>query len=164
MKTGIIIHSRTNNTLSVGEKLLNTLLAQGRTATLERVKAVNEDPNLKENVHLASVPDIKAYDYIVLGAPVEAFSLSPVMKAYLAQLPSLRGKKVALFVTQYFPKAWMGGNRAIKQMVRHVTRLGGDVTNTAIVNWTNKAREEQIREAVVKLRRFDMRGDAGDQA
>lgn len=158
MKTGIIIHSRSNHTLTVGERLMESLQASERASFLDRVKAVNEDPQAKEKVHLASAPSVSAYDYVVIGAPVEAFSLSPVMNAYLNQLSGLDGKKVALFVTQHFPKAWMGGNRAIRQMVSHVTRLGGTVTQTAVVNWSSKAREEQIGNLVAAFSKAEAIG------
>lgn len=148
MKTGIIIHSHTNNTLSVGERLLEALQTQGQDACLERVIAVNEDPNAKQAIVLKEIPDISPYDFIVIGAPVRAFSLSPMMNAYLSQLSGLKGKRVACFVTQHFPRPWMGGNRSIRQMIRHITRLGGIVTQTAVVNWTGKMREEQVGKLV----------------
>ncbi|MHB8130204.1 MAG: flavodoxin family protein, partial [Mobilitalea sp.] len=118
MNIGIIIHSHTGNTLSVGEKLKESLQAGGYTVALERVTAVNEDPNAKEKVRLKSIPDLSKYDYVIVGAPVRAFSLSPVMANYLSQLPNMNDKKFACFVTQHFPKPWMGGNRAVKQMFR----------------------------------------------
>jgi menaquinone-dependent protoporphyrinogen IX oxidase len=154
MNIGIIIHSHTGNTLSVGERLKESLLSGGYTVSLEQVSAVNEDPNAKEKVRLKSIPDISKYDYVITGAPVRAFSLSPVMVAYLSQLPGMDGKKVACFVTQHFPKPWMGGSRAIKQMVRFISQKGGKVTGTGNVNWTNKAREEQINDVLMRLGRI----------
>ncbi len=154
MTIGIILHSHTGNTLSVGERIKASLLAGGDEVHLERVTAFNEDPNAKEAVRLKSIPDISRYDYVVIGAPVRAFSLSPVMSAYLAQLPEMSGKKVACFVTQYFPKPWMGGSRALKQMISILSRRGGKVAVTGTVNWTNKAREEQINDLLVKLGRI----------
>lgn len=144
MKIGIIIHSHTNNTMSVGQRLADAMLAHGDFVKLERVIAVNEDPNAKEKLQLAAAPDVAAYDYIILGAPVWGFSLSPVMTAYLADLSDLKGKRVACFVTEHFPKPWLGGSRAIKQMIQYISRRGGIVTQTAIINWTSKSRETQI--------------------
>jgi hypothetical protein len=123
---------------------LEALVSKGSDACLERVTAVNEDAKTTQEVRLASAPDTGPYDVIMLGAPVHGFALSRVMEAYLKQLSGLNGKRVACFVTEHFPKPWMGGNRAIKQMVQHITQLGGTVTETAVINWTNKAREEQI--------------------
>ena len=116
MNIGIIVHSHTGNTLSVAEKLKDRFLAEGHLVTLEQVTAVNEDPAAAANVELKTIPDIAGYDVLILGSPVRAFSLSPVMLLYLNQLPLLQGKKISCFVTQQLPFAWMGGNRSIKQM------------------------------------------------
>ncbi len=154
MRIGIIIHSHTGNTLSVGERLKEALIANGHSVQLERVAAFNEDPQTKEKVRLKSIPDVSNYDAVIIGAPVRAFSLSPVMKAYLAQLPQIRGKKVSCFVTEHFPKPWMGGDRAIKQIVRFIAQKGGVVAGTGVVNWSCKTREEQITDVVSKLGRI----------
>ena len=151
MNIGIIIHSCTGNTLSVAEKLKSALAAKGHAVKLERVTAVHEDPGTKERIMLASAPDIIPYDAVIIGAPVRAFSLSPVMKAYLAQIPEIQGTKVACFVTEHFPKPWMGGNQAIKQMMHAIGNKGGSVTATGVVNWSGKAREEQIQAVVSTL-------------
>lgn len=151
MKVGIIIYSRTGNTLSVAEKLKQSLLNAGHTVSIERITAENEDPNARGAVKLTQIPNISIYDHVILGAPVQGFSLSPIMKAYLSQLTNLNGRKIACYVTQNFPKAWMGGRQAIKQMVRGISQKGGSVMHTAHVNWTNKAREQQITGVVSEL-------------
>ena len=116
MNIGIIVHSFTSNTLSVAEKLKEKFLAEGHLVTLEQVTAVNEDPAAAAKVELLAIPDITGYDMLIFGAPVRAFSLSPVMLLYLNQLPSLQGKKISCFVTQQLSFAWLGGNRSIKQI------------------------------------------------
>jgi flavodoxin len=151
MKTAIIIHSNTNNTLTVGQRLLEALLSKGINISLERVTAVNEDTKTQSEIHLASAPEIEPYDEIVIGAPVHGFALSRVMDAYLSQLSGFHGKRVACFVTEHFPKPWMGGRRAVRQLGRHVAALGGVVTKTAVVNWSNKLREEQIHTLVASF-------------
>lgn len=151
MKVGIIIHSHTGNTLSVGERLKDTLLARGHMVQLERVKALNEDPNAKETIKLIEIPDMTQYDYVIIGAPVRAFSLSPVMRAYLSQLHDMSGKKIACFVTQHFPKPWMGGNRAIKQMSHAVAQKGGKLSDKGIINWSSGTREGQINDVLERL-------------
>jgi flavodoxin len=155
MRIGIIVYSRTGNTLSVSERIRESLLAGGHEVQLERVTAINEDPNTaREKIKLKSIPDIALYDYVIMGAPVQGFSLSPIMKTYLDQIPQLQGKKVACFVTQHFPKPWMGGSHALKQMVGFISQKGGKVTDTGNVNWTSKVREEQINELRVRLCRI----------
>lgn len=151
MNIGIIIYSRTGNTLSVAERLKKSLLEAGHTVTIDRVTAENDEPNANGPARLTYTPSISAYDHVIMGAPVQAFSLTPVMKLYLSQLTQINGRKISCFVTQHFPKAWMGGRQAIKQMSCRIIEKGGIVTETGIVNWTNKAREQQIAGVVAEL-------------
>jgi flavodoxin len=144
MKVGIIVFSHTGNTLSVAEKLQERLATAGHSVKLERVTAVDDSPQAKK-VELKSAPDTGPYDMLVFATPVWAFSLPPVMKHYLEQIPTLEGKAVGCFVTQTFPFPWLGGNRTIRQMVSACKALGGDVVKTGIVNWS-RGREAKIAE------------------
>ncbi len=150
MNIGIIIFSRTGNTLSVAEKVMDAYLSQGHTAVIERVTVQNEDPNSKP-VRLKNVPDPALFDAVIFGAPVQGFSLSPVMKAYLTQMPPVMGRKISCFVTQHLPKPWMGGNQAIRQMCRLCRSKGADISETSIVNWTSKLRDDQISDVTTKF-------------
>ncbi len=150
MNIGIIVYSQTGNTHSVAQKLKEAVLAQGHTAVLERVEAVNDAPNGKQPPQLTKAPDAYAYDAVLFGAPVHGFSLCPVMKLYLAQC-QLRGKPVCCFVTQHLKKPWMGGNRAIKQMRALCGDKGADYRESGIVNWTAPGRDAQIGAVVTRL-------------
>lgn len=61
--------------------------------------------------------------------------LSPVMQAYLHQIPSLKGKLVSGFVTQFFLSPSMGGNQAIAHMIELCRAKGAEVTQKVIINW-----------------------------
>jgi len=151
MNVGIIIFSRTGNTLFVAEKVRDACIAQGHTAVIERIHAENEDPNSRLSVRLKSAPDPLRFDAVIFGAPVQGFSLSPIMKAYLAQLPQIKGKNVGCFVTQHFVKPWMGGNQAVKQIRTQCQSKGVDISKSGIVNWTSKLRGNQIAGVALKL-------------
>ena len=151
MNIGIIVFSRTGNTLSVAEKIRDAAAAQGHTATIERIHAEHEEPGNNFPLRLTALPDPKPYDAVIFGAAVEAFSLSPALKAYLEQMPSLGGKRAGCFVTQHLKKPWMGGNRAIRQMQALLKAKGLDARVTGIVNWTNPAREAQIALVAAEL-------------
>lgn len=153
MNIGIIIHSYTGNTHSVAEKIKNALVEEGQMVTIDRVTAVNEDPNAAGNIRLKSVPDISDYDVIIFGAPVRAFSLSPVMKLYISGLKSIEGKKTGCYVTQFFPFACMGGNNAIRQIVKLCKTKGAAVFETGIVNWSNN-KDKKIGRVVSKMSSF----------
>ncbi|NLO48230.1 MAG: flavodoxin [Clostridiales bacterium] len=154
MNIGIIIYSHTGNTLSVGEKILNACRERGHTCSLKRITPENDDPNSKAPPRLLSAPELSDFDAVIFGAPVHAFSLCPVMKAYLTQLKQLEGKKVCCYVTQQFSKPWLGGNRAIKQMLALIKSKGADTCATGIVNWSSKIREEQITGIAEKMSRI----------
>lgn len=133
MNIGIIIHSQSGHTYSAALKLQEKLSTAGHKAVIEQLKPIGDvHPGVK-NLRLETIPGIDKYEGIVLAAPVWAFSISPVLKAYLEQLTSLQGKKIASFVTMGFPLAWMGGNRAINQLKKTCLSKGGTLSATAVV-------------------------------
>lgn len=151
MKVAVIVHSHTGNTLSVGEKIVQTLVSSGNDAVLKRVIAVDERPEASKNVILKECPAIQDEDLLIFGAPVRGFALSPVMKKYFSSLETLSGKAVECFATEFFPFAWMGGNKAIKTMKDICEEKGATIKETSVVNWSRKDREKKIEETVTKL-------------
>jgi len=159
MNIGIIIYSHSGNTLCVGEQIKDALLAEGHSVQLERIEASNEDSKSKEPIRLTAIPDITPYDAVIFGAPVEAFQLSPVMRAYLDLLPELKGRKASCFVTQHLKKKWMGSSRAVKQITRAAEQKGTPIIASGIVQWSSEARPEQIRQVVdILSRAYETKG------
>ena len=153
MNIGIIVHSQTGHTYSVAEKLKEKLLAAGHIAKIEKLIPIGTVQPHDRNVRLEKLPDISGYDALIFGAPVLGFALSPVMSAYLPQLPTLDGKKVAGFVTMFLPFASMGGKNAINQMGQICNTKGTKLRETGIINWSGRKREKQIAEVVESLSR-----------
>jgi len=153
MKIGIIVFSQTGNTHSVALRLKEQLSAAGHSANVERVEISGELGRGATNFQLKTRPEVDPYDALVFGAPVMAFSLSPVMTSYLEQIASLQNRKVACLVTQFFPYPWLGGNRAIGQMRKICEMKGATVCGTGIVNWSRKRRDQQIAQVVDRLSR-----------
>ncbi len=151
MKIGLFIHSHTGNTLSVAEQLNKKLQNDGHSVELKRLEPVGGE-NTNEidinKINFQPEPEISGYDYVIMGAPVRGFSISPVLAAYLDKVPSLKGQKIDLYVTQAFPYNWMGGSNAIKQMKNACEKKGAVVRNTSIINWRNKKKEVQIQELI----------------
>lgn len=154
MNIGIIVFSRTGNTLSVAEKIRDAAAAQGHTAAVERIRAEHEEPGNNFPLKLTVLPDPKPYDAVIFGAAVEGFSMSAALKTYLSEMPSLAGKPAGCFVTQHLSKPWLGGNRAIRQMRALLAEKGFKVRSSGIVNWTNPAREAQIAAVAAELAKF----------
>ncbi len=151
MKAGIVVHSRTGNTLSVAERLKEKLAAAGHMVSIERLTPDDEMQNDPGKVRIIKLPDLSPYDAVVLAAPVHGFSASAVMKAYLAQMPPLDGKKVACFVTKALPFDFTGGNQAVSAMKRAAESRGGTVVGTGIVKWSGEGREKRIADLVERL-------------
>lgn len=151
MNIGIIVFSVTGNTLSVAQRLENSLAAKGHTVNLQRVTAVDDNPNTPSGKQLKDAPDVEPYDAVIFGAPVWGFSLSSVMKAYLSQISSLRGKEAGCFVTQHFPYAWLGGNHAIRQIKEACIAKEAAVFETGVVNWSGREKERQIGKLIDRM-------------
>ena len=151
MKIGIIVHSKTGNTLSVAKRLMNALLFAGHEAVLEQVIASDDKQRDVRKIQLQDKPEVNNYDALVLGAPVWGFSLSTVMAAYLTQVGSLKGKKVVCFVTHAFPYPWLGGNRAVGQMKKLCEAAGAEVIETGVIDWSSRQRENKIARLIERV-------------
>lgn len=154
MKIALLVHSHTGNTLSVAEKLKETLQKDGHDVELRKLEPVGGENTNEIDINRIKFdpePELSGYDTIIIGAPVRGFSISPVLAAYLNKVPTLKGQKVDLFVTQAFPYAWMGGNSAVKKMISTCEGKGATVGKTAIVNWKSKNREQLIQDLLDKL-------------
>ena len=151
MKIGIVVHSHTGNTYSVAKKLQEKLLKAEHQVSIERIQvAGGENPNVKD-FRLENPPDAGAYDALIFGAPVRGGALSPVMAAYLKQLPSLAVGKAACYVTKFFPTSRMGGQSAISKMTELCSSKGASISATGIVSWLSWKREKQINDVVERL-------------
>lgn len=154
MKIGIIVHSQTGNTYSVAQKLKEKLLTAGHSVNIERITPVDDKEADAKKVRIETLPDVSTYDALVLGGPVRAAAISPVLAAYLTQLSSLDDKKIACFVTMFFPFAWMGGQRAIDQTKKICECKGAIVCGSGIVNWKSANREKMITRIVEEFSRL----------
>ncbi len=146
MKIGIIVYSKTGNTYSVVKKLKEKLLTLGHTVNIERIEPVDESQK-------PYYPNISEYDVLVFGCPVHGASMSQTLSSYLSQITTLKDKRVACLVTEFFPFPWMGGNHAILQMKSSCESKGAVVIGTGVVNWKSLHREKSIEELIAKLSR-----------
>ncbi len=144
MKIGIIVYSQTGNTLSVAEKVKAKLEARGHAVVIEKVELAAA-PTMKDpHVNITVAPDASKYDAVIFGAPVQAFRLCAAMQAYMDQLGTLDGKKVACFITKGLKGAWTGGNGALKALKTFCESRGGQAVASGMVIWPVKDREQSI--------------------
>ena len=151
MNIAIIVHSETGNTHAVARKLEKRYTKNGHSVEVVRLEVKGGYKQGMKDIEFEKIPDIDEYDALVFGSPVEAFSLSPVMKKYLERVGSLKGKKIACFVTKALPFNWTGGNRAIRTMKKLSESKGAKVLGSGIVVWREKRRKERIADVVDRL-------------
>ena len=150
MNIGLFVYSYTGNTLSVAQRLKTKLEESDHHVGLESIKARNENPN-QTQIDLTEIPDPQRYDQIILATPVRGFAVSPIMKTYLEQWPTLNQKQVTCFVTHAFPFASMGGKSTIKMMTKLIQAKQATVVATGIVDWGNFRREAQIQKLIAEF-------------
>ena len=151
MNIGLIVYSQTGHTNSVAVTLQKKLTAAGHSAVLEQITITGNTPAQPGKFQLSKIPTADSYDAIIFGAPVQASSLNPVMKAYMGQLSSLKGKKVALLVTKQIPILWLGGTGAIARMKKECESRGATVIGTEIIAWASLKREQSINRSIENL-------------
>lgn len=148
MNIGIIIHSQTGNTLLVAQKIQTKLTAAGHKVTIERIIPDDEKQIDTKKVNLQKIPDVNAYDALVVGGPVHGFNITPAMTVFLEKVPSLKEKKVAVLVTHQFPFAGLGGTQTATKIRNLCKAKNAVVCGEGIVNWGSKKREKTIDEIV----------------
>lgn len=149
MKIGIIVYSETGHTMQVATLLSKRLIEDGHEVSIESVVADSARPN--ETPRILTAPDPSTYEGLIFASPVQGFSLSPAMRAYLTGVCNISGKTVLCYLTQHFKKAWLGGNRALRQMKELLSIQGATAGNDGIVHWSAKDRDAQIAALVDAL-------------
>jgi flavodoxin len=142
-KIGIIYYSITGNTRLVAQKLFNSFVIKNLDVQLLEIKTTSNDTK-QTHVEFVEKPAVVDFDTLIIGSPVHGFMPSVAVKQYLEELDDLSNKKVILFVTHYFPFAWMGGNSSLKNMERLVLRKNGLVVQKFSINWTSRKRNASI--------------------
>ena len=156
MKVGVVIWSKTGNTMLVAKKTARALEKKGHEVSFREIKVRGETaPN--QPVDFEHIPDISGFDAYIVAGQVHAFSLSPPMTDFIRLHANFEGKKAAFLITQQFPFAWMGGTRAMGQMVEYCKAKGARPVGGAVVNWMGEERRKgKISEAVrVLADKFD---------
>lgn len=154
MKIAIIVHSHTGNTLSVAEKIKTKLSQQTHQVVLEQVVASNNQEVELAKVNLINKPNLQDYDGYVFAGPVHGFSLSGVMRVYLAQIIDLSAKPVYFFLTMYFPFKWMGGNRSLLQFTKALSDKNAMIKGSHIIGWSNETKRNRLIDETVNLITF----------
>ena len=135
MKKAVVFYSLTGNTKIVAN------LIEGYDQL--EITTNNDYPQSKDN-KLVNIPDISDYDEIVFACPTHGARMAKPMVNYMNQLGSLKGKKIFVFITHFFPYKWLGGTQTLKQFRKMVEAKDGQVAGMVSINWKSKLREKLI--------------------
>ncbi len=116
MKIGIIVHSQSGYTAKVAQYLGSAFRNLGHDTDTILLRTAGKVAPRSTSFEIRNPPEADDYDVIVLGGPVWAFRLSPVIKKYVGMAGRLKGKKVLCFVTKGLPFNWTGGTQALKEL------------------------------------------------
>lgn len=151
MNIGILVHSKTGNTLSVVKLLEESLRKNGHTVSVERIVPDNEDQPTSSKIRLVSAPSASKFDSVVLAGPVHGFSPTPAIVKWIEGSNDLNGRSIPVIITQQFPFPWMGGNGTVRKITGLLQGKGAKVPVSCIVNWGSGKRQMLIDEAVSKI-------------
>jgi hypothetical protein len=70
------------------------------------------------------------------------------MKTYLETITDYKDAIIDLYITHFFPFAWMGGNSSLNQMKKIIGSKGGKVRNMTSINWKNRKKDQTIQKMV----------------
>ncbi|HAS73079.1 MAG TPA: flavodoxin [Clostridiales bacterium UBA8960] len=144
MNIQILVHSMTGNSLHVANMLKLNLESEDHHVGLTHIKADDEKNLDPDQIKITALPDIKNADLIIIGGPVRGFAPSTAIKKLLKSFGSLKGKKVVLYVTEFFPFNFMGGKQALTAMANAIEKRGGKVEIKRVIHWYNWGRNLKI--------------------
>ena len=137
MKIGIVIHSQSGATANVAKKLDAALTARGHDVDTTLLRTAGRVKPRNTSFEIRNAPPAEPFDAIVVGGPVWAFTISPVILKYAKGLGKLTGKKALCFVTKGLPFAWTGGNNALRVLENGVSISNATICPGAIINTVN---------------------------
>lgn len=153
MNIGIIVHSKSGHTFNIARKIAAKCDAEKIKNEIILLKFEGKIAPRSKDIKIIEPPKIDMYDTIVFGAPVWAFTASPIITAYLKQLQKCEGKKMLCFVTMGFPFAFMGGNQAISAMNKLLSKYNGKLLPGEVIpnsSGISDAKANAIAERIVQ--------------
>jgi flavodoxin len=151
MKIGIVVFSYTGNTASAAEEIKKSLVKKGHTVRIEKIETDGDAQKMRNDIKFRTIPKTGQYDALIFGSPVWAFHLNPIMNRYLSDIPSLEGKKSAVYVTKDLKPHWTGGNQSVRKMKKLVEKKGGKVLGTGIIVWKKTGPDDEMPEVVKRI-------------
>ncbi len=150
MKIGIIYFSKTGHTKLVVEKLAARLVENKHDIQMSSLEISAPWSSSSEFLPLKYLPEVRPYDFLVIGTPVHGGRLSSPMRTFLESTQNFHRKKIAILITHLFWKGW-GTNQTIQQIKEISAAKGADLIGFGDVMWPGFGRNKRIDIAVDQI-------------
>lgn len=152
MKVGILFHSGTGITRRFAGVLAERLKEGGYEVEVIPLEAAGEVKPHQRDVALVRVPDCSSFDAMMIGGPVWAFDMSPVVLSFAGSLKDLAGTRVVPFATMAFPFPFMGGTGAVRRLGALLGKAGATVLPGVILGGRSRDEAKSGEEAAGKIK------------
>lgn len=153
---GIFYYSLTGTTEEFANVIAKALINEKNHIEIAKIKTNVEVTGPYQKFGILNLPDFSTYDFILIGGPVWAFSICPVVAEFIKKSKGLSNKKVIPFITMGFPLTFLGGNQSLKQMSKLIKENGGialsGVVVTKLFHKINEMMEERAMQVVSIIR------------
>ena len=152
MNIGIFVHSQSGHSSAMGMAITKKLRENGHSVDIQLIQTSGRvHPRMKHVELRNEVPDLSAYEAIIVGGPIWAFTASPVVSAFIKEIPGLKGKKALCFTTSDFPTAVSGAKGALKKLSAQLEELGAEVLPGEAFFWGLWCNKKKMEEAVQRI-------------
>ncbi len=148
---GIFVYSQSGHTVFFARAIADHLREAGIECDIELLRTYKIPTPFSRNIELRRIPDVKEYDILLLGAPVMAFNVSPVILSFINTIDSLKGKMAMPFVTHCLPAKIFGAMRALKKIGSELDILFADVIEGESVHCFFRANKKKMDEAAERI-------------
>ena len=152
MNIGIFVHSQSGHSSAMGMAITKKLREKGHEVDIELMKPIGRlRPRMKHVEFREDVPNFSQYDAVIFGGPIWAFTASPVVSAFIKEIPTLKGKKALYFSTSGFPTPLSGAKGGHKKLAVLLEEIGATVLEGESFFWgfiPSKKRMEAAAERI----------------
>jgi flavodoxin len=152
MKFGIFVHSQSGHSSALGLAITQKLRERGHEVDIQLIQPAGRvRPRMKRVELKEDVPDMSAYDAVLFGGPIWAFSPSPVVCAFINGIPGLKGKKALCFTTSGFPTPLSGAKGALNKIAGRLDDLDATVLEGETFFWGLWCDKKKMQKAVERI-------------
>jgi NAD(P)H dehydrogenase (quinone) len=149
---GIFVHSQSGHTSAMGMAITKAFRDKGHEVDIQLVMpAGRAHPRMKRVELRDEIPDLSSYDAVLFGGPVWAFTASPVIRSFIKEIPSLKGKKALCFSTSGFPTAISGAQGGLKTLSVLLEEIEATVLEGEAFFWGLLGSKKKMEEAAVRI-------------